>query len=38
VRAQADALRRDAVAHLHAGQDAAAPAALERLQQVLERP
>jgi MarR family transcriptional regulator, transcriptional regulator for hemolysin len=38
VRAQADALRRDAVAHLDAGEVAAAAAALERLQQVLERP
>jgi MarR family transcriptional regulator for hemolysin len=37
VRAQADALRRGAVAQLDASQVAAAAAALERLQQVLER-
>jgi MarR family transcriptional regulator for hemolysin len=37
VRAQADALRRGAVAHLDASQVAAAAAALERLQQVLGR-
>jgi MarR family transcriptional regulator for hemolysin len=37
VRAQADALRRGAVAHLDASQVAAAAAALEQLQHVLER-
>jgi MarR family transcriptional regulator for hemolysin len=38
VRAQADALRRDALARLDAGQVAAAAAVLEQLQQVLEGP